>query len=119
VSVVVGDPILSEELDPGTHESLVTQKLSARIERARQDGKIVDLKAIDDQVLADVLARHLHDRAREWIDRVPASTPARREVQIALANRLLRELNDPGASGEHELELAAAFLLEVAHHAFG
>jgi superfamily II DNA or RNA helicase len=109
----LGDCTLSDELDPGLYESLVTHELRGRIERARQEGKIVNLKAIDDQVLADVLARHLHDRARERIARIPASTPARREVQIALANRLLRELDVPDTSAEDELGLDATFLLEV------
>ena len=42
--------------------------------------------------LADILARHIHDRARERIGGIPASTDDRRRAQVDLANRVLEVL---------------------------
>jgi superfamily II DNA or RNA helicase/HKD family nuclease len=106
---------LTDELVPGLYEALVTGELRARIERARRQGKIVDLKAIDDKVLIDVLARHLHDRVRDLMVEVPASRPGRREIQVGLINRLLRELVEPHSQDASiELEPNPSFLMEVA-----
>jgi HKD family nuclease len=105
---------VSDELAPGLYEALITEELRARIEHARRQGKIVDLKAIDDQALADVLSRHLHDRVRDLMAGVGRSRPDRREVQINLANRLLHELAEPyGSDATVVLEPDASLLLEV------
>ena len=63
---------MSEELTPGLYEALVTETLRVRIERAREEGWLVEWKAIDDATLADILARHIHERARERISGIPA-----------------------------------------------
>ena len=73
---------MDDELAPGLHEALVTEALRMRIERARAAGWLVEWKPIDDAALADMLARHIHQRARERIDGVPASFDARSREQV-------------------------------------
>ena len=87
------DLILPHDLTPGLHEALITEALRTRIERARAQGWLVEWKAIDDATLADILARHIHDRARVRIGGIPASTNDRRRAQIGLANRVLEVLS--------------------------
>ena len=114
---------MTDDLVPGLYEALLTEELSARIGRARSRGKVVSLESVDDADLADVLARHLHDQVRQSISRIPASRPDRREAQVSIANRLIRELEAPYGSGvpaevdpEARLltEIGEAVLLEVA-----
>ena len=83
---------MADDLTPGLHEALVTEALRARIERARAQGWLVEWKAIDDATLADILARHIHDRALERIGGIPTSLNDRRGAQIDLANRVLEVL---------------------------
>lgn len=83
---------MPDDLTPGLHEAIVTAELRAQIERARAEGWLVEWKAMDDASIADILARHIHDRARERIAGIPASMADRRRVQIDLANRLLHAL---------------------------
>ena len=52
IRILVG---MTDDLTPGLHEALVTEALRARIERARQQGWIVDLDPIDDATLAEHL----------------------------------------------------------------
>jgi superfamily II DNA or RNA helicase len=106
---------LTDDLVPGLYEALLTEELSARIGRARSRGKVVSLETVDDADLADVLARHLHDQVRESISRIPASRPDRREAQVNIANRLIRELEAPYGSGvPAEVDSEARLLTEVA-----
>jgi superfamily II DNA or RNA helicase/HKD family nuclease len=81
-----------DDLTPGLHEALVTEALRLRIERAREDGWLVEWTAIDDATLVEILARHIHDRVRDRIGGIPNSTDDRRTVQIDLANRVLEVL---------------------------
>jgi superfamily II DNA or RNA helicase len=105
---------MTDELVPGLYETLLTEELNARIGRARGHGKVVALETVGDADLADVLARHLHDQVRESISRIPASHPDRREAQVNLANRLIRELEAPyGSDVPGEVDPEARFLLEV------
>jgi hypothetical protein len=85
---------MPDDLTPGLHEAIVTAELRARIERARAEGWLVEWKPMDDVSIVDILARHIHDRARERIAAIPASIADRRRVQIHLANRLLYALSD-------------------------
>ena len=70
------------ELAPGLHESLITQRVHAQIERARELGLLIEVKNIDDVAIAEILARHVHDAARERIAGIPASTSDRKKVQV-------------------------------------
>ena len=65
--------------------------------------------------LADVLARHIHDRVRDRSPASPDSTPDRRGVQVRSANRLLHALlAEPAASPPgSEVDVEAQLLLEV------
>lgn len=106
---------MTDELVPGLYEALLTEELSSRIRRARSQGKVVELDDVDDSDLADVLARHLHDRALESIAGIPASRPDRRGAQVELANRLIRELHTPyGTEVSEEVDPEAKLLVEVA-----
>ena len=105
---------MTDDLAPGLYESLLTGELRERIERAREQGKIVDLEALGDDAMADVLARHLHDELRDSIAGIPASRPDRRDAQIELANRLIRELRAPyGTEPEAIVDTDARLLVEV------
>ena len=50
---------MADDLNPGIYEALVTEALRVRIERARTQGWLVEWRAIDDQALVDILARHI------------------------------------------------------------
>jgi superfamily II DNA or RNA helicase len=70
---------------------------------------------VADGALADVLARHLHGQVLESISGIAASRPDRREAQVELANRLIRELHAPyGSESAGEVDPEARLLLEVA-----
>ncbi len=106
---------MPDELAPGLYEALVTEALRARIERAKAKGWLVEWKAIDDATLAAILARHIHDRARQRIDSIPSSLMDRRRAQVDLANRVLEALATYSASTDDELVGAGAqLLLDVA-----
>ncbi|MCJ7712182.1 MAG: hypothetical protein MUQ32_15275, partial [Chloroflexi bacterium] len=106
---------MSDELTPGLHEALITEALRARIERARDAGWLVEWKAIDDATMADILARHIHERARERIGGIPASTSDRRRAQVDLANRVLEVLSAYSTDREvaELVDAGAQLLLEV------
>jgi superfamily II DNA or RNA helicase/HKD family nuclease len=106
---------MADELTPGLYESLVTEALRARIERAKAQGWLVEWKAIDDATLASILARHIHDRARQRMDGIPTSIADRRRAQVDLANRVLEALASYSASTEDELvDVTGQLLLDVA-----
>jgi superfamily II DNA or RNA helicase len=104
-----------DDLTPGLYEALVTEALRVRIERARTQGWLVEWKAIDDATLADILARHIHDRARDRIGGIPASAYDRRWTQIDLANRVLEVLAPYSTDREaaDTVDPEAQLLLEV------
>lgn len=104
---------MSEELVPGLYESLLTEELRARIEEARQQGRLVEFTSAGDGALADLLARHLHDAAHASMSGIPASRPDRTEAQVELANRLLRELNAPYVTSWDDSSQMPSVLLEV------
>jgi len=106
---------MDDRLEPGLHEALVTRDLRDRIERARADGWLVEWQDIDDANLADVLARHIHDRAREAIDRVPSTVVDRRQARVELVNRALEVLAQYGTTsdGVDAVDLDATLLMEV------
>jgi superfamily II DNA or RNA helicase len=105
---------MTDELQPGVYEALLTEELGERIERARQRGREVHLDAVADGLLAEILARHLHTEALQSINGVPISLPARREAQVALANRLIREMHaEYGTDHSSEIDPEAKLLLEV------
>jgi superfamily II DNA or RNA helicase len=106
---------MTDELVPGLYEALLTGELRERIERARQHGKVVDLEAIGDDALADILARHVHDELLGSISGIPASRSDRRTAQVEVANRLIRELHVPyGSDDASAIDPEASLLLEVA-----
>ena len=111
-------PILGgmpDDLTPGLHEALVTEALRARIERARAQGWLVEWKAIDDSTLAAILARHIHDRARQRMDGIPSSVVDRRRAQVDLANRVLETLASYSTSAsEATCRRRRQLLLDVA-----
>ncbi len=105
-----------DDLEPGLHEALVTEALRIRIEVARAQGWLVEWKEIDDASLAAMLARHIHDRARERIEAVPKSTEYRNSEQVALANRVLDALAEYSTANESpsfKVDPEARVLLEV------
>lgn len=106
---------MAEDLTPGIHEALVTDELRAQIESALAEGWLVEAKSIDDASLADVLARHVHDRVREAIAGLPNSTVDRRQVQVEIANRVLQALTvrPPGLGPGSGVASEARLLLEV------
>ena len=106
---------MPEDLTPGLHEALVTEELRARIDRARAEGWLVESTVIDDAAVADILARHVHDRVRDRIAGIPLSTPDRRGTQVDLANRLLHALAaDPAApNSDAMVDADAQLMLEV------
>ncbi len=106
---------MPEDLTPGVHEALVTDDLRSQLDRARADGWLVEAKSVDDSLLADVLARHVHDHVRDAIAGLPKSLVDRRRVQIEIANRVLQALTvePPGLGLGSEVELEARLLLEV------
>jgi superfamily II DNA or RNA helicase/HKD family nuclease len=105
---------MAEDLTPGLHEALITEALRARIERARAHGWLIEWKAIDDATLAGILARHIHDRARQRFDGIPSSVADRRRAQVDLANRVLQVLEAHSANAEPELiDAEAQLLLDV------
>ncbi len=83
---------MSDDLTPGLHESLVTEALEARLEKARAQGWLIELKAIDDALLSDILARYIHERARARIGGLSPSLTDRRQTQVDLTNRVLEVL---------------------------
>ncbi len=87
-----------DDLEPGLHEALVTEALRIRIELARARGWLVEWKEIDDASLAVMLARHIHDRARERIEAIPQSTEHRNRQQVVMANRVLEALAEYSTS---------------------
>ena len=106
---------MADELVPGLYEALLTGELRERIERARQHGKVVDLEAVGDDALADILARHVHDEVLGSISGIPASRADRRTAQVEVANRLIRELRAPyGSDDASSIDPEASLLLEVA-----
>ena len=105
---------MTDELVPGLYEALLTEELRARIERARGQGKVIELEAVSDAALAEVLARHLHDLALGSISAVPASRPDRRQAQVELANRMIRELHAPyGSDFPSSVDPDGSLLIEV------
>ena len=106
---------MPDDLTPGLHEALVTQALQSQIERARAQGWLVEWEAIDDVILADVLARHIHERARARIGGIPMATDHRPQAQVDLANRVLEVLAAYSAGdGAHDIvNSGARLLLEV------
>ena len=105
-----------EDLEPGLHEALVTEALRARIELARAQGWLVEWKEIDDASLAVMLARHIHDRAKERIEAIPQSAEYRSREQVALANRVLEALAEYSAVSDVSslmVDPHARVLLEV------
>ena len=105
---------MTDELEEGLHEALVTEALLARIEDARSKGWLVEWKEIDDSTLARVLARHLHDRALERFEGLPSTLSDRRGSQVDLANRVLAALAAGGEQGSSVDRVAGgARMLEV------
>lgn len=106
---------MPDDLTPGLHEALVTEALRARIERARSQGWLVEWKAIDDATLADILARHIHDRVRDRISGIPTSLADRRSEQVRLANRVLEALASysTGSDSFDTVDGGAQLLMEV------
>lgn len=105
---------MTDDLAPGLYEELLTAQLRTRIERARQGGRFADVEPIDDARLAVVLARHLHDLLRDSISAIPSTRPNRRAEQVAVANRLIRELQAPyGSETGATVDDEASLLLEV------
>jgi len=111
---------MTDDLAAGVYESLLTDELRDRIKRAEEQGKTARIDLVGDNELAEILARHLHDQALASISRIPASTPDRREAQVDLANRLIRELYAPyGSDVPAAVDPAAKLLVEVAETAPG
>jgi hypothetical protein len=106
---------MDDQLAPGLHEALITRELRDRIERARADGWLVEWQDVDDARLAAILARHVHDRAREAIERVPSTVADRRHVRVELVNRALEVLAEYGATteGADAIDPEATLLMEV------
>ena len=106
---------MEDQLAPGLHEALITRDLRDRIERARADGWLVDWQDVDDARLAAILARHVHDRAREAIERVPSTVADRRLARVELVNRALEVLAEYGATSEgaDAIDPEATLLMEV------
>ncbi len=106
---------MAEDLTPGVHEGLVTHDLRSRIDRARADGWLIEMKSVDDASLADVLARHVHDHVRDAISGLPQSMADRRRVQIETVNRVLQALTvePPGGRPGSTIDQGGTILLEV------
>ncbi len=106
---------MREDMTPGLYEAVVTDELRSRIEDARARGWLVEWKTMDDGLIADILARHIHDRVRDRIAGIPASTANRRQTQLDLANRLLLALatDSTGSSGVELIDAGAQLMLEV------
>jgi hypothetical protein len=102
---------MTDDLIPGLYEKLITRSLRERIERARRSGKSIEMDAVDEHSLPDLLARHLHDQLLESLAGLPGNQANRREYQIDIANRLVREL--PAPYGTDELDPEASALLTV------
>jgi superfamily II DNA or RNA helicase/HKD family nuclease len=104
-----------DDLRPGLHEALITEALRARIERARAMGWLVEWKEVDDNTLAGVLARHIHDHARERLDGLPTSLANRRGTQVEMANRVLEVLASYGDDRDRldPIESSPGLLLEA------
>lgn len=103
---------MSDELTPGLHEDLVTEDLLERIERARQQGWMIEWKNVTDESIADILARHVHDRVLNSISGIPASALDRRKLQVDMANRLLDVLSN-SAQPTSPVDAEPRLLLEV------
>ncbi len=82
---------MPDDLNPGIYEALVTEALRVRIERARAQGWLIEWRAIDDQALVEILARHIHDRVQERLNGIPTADD-RPRAQVDLANRVLEVL---------------------------
>jgi HKD family nuclease len=106
---------VSDDLQPGLYEALVTEALAEVLTRAKEIGWIVDSSPIPDEVLDQVLARHVHDQVRNRIKAVPASRSDRRRTQVELANRVLEALGPYGSDRDERLRVPAdpQFLLGV------
>jgi superfamily II DNA or RNA helicase/HKD family nuclease len=104
-----------EELTPGLYEAIVTEALQESLERARADGWLIESGAVDDASLAKVLARHIHDQARDRIGSLPYSLKDRRREQVQIANRVLEVLAPYTTDSElaASIHADAQFLLEV------
>lgn len=111
---------MTDDLRPGLHEALITEALLARIERAKAAGWLVEWKAVDDSTLAAILARHIHDRALERMEGIPASVGTRRSQQVHIANKLLEVLARNGSGNDLDPVVGAAdLLLEVSRRPEG
>lgn len=106
---------MPDELTPGIYESLLTEALRATLERAQALGWIVESTPIDDAAIAEILARHIHDRARDRLAAVPALTVDRRRTQVDIANRVLEVLAPYSTDREtvDTIDPSARLLLEV------
>jgi superfamily II DNA or RNA helicase/HKD family nuclease len=106
---------MPKDLAPGLYEALVTEALRVRIEQARDEGWLVEWVAIDDAILAEILARHIHDLARDRIHRIPSTTDDRRSVQIDIANQVLEVLAQyaTDSEGVDSINRDAWLLLDV------
>jgi superfamily II DNA or RNA helicase len=102
-----------DDFEPGLYEALVTEALRSRIEDARAAGWLVEWKEIDDQTLAAMLARHIHDESLERLEAISSATSSRKGEQIALANRVLEILAEHADDGGRLVDPAAHVLLEV------
>lgn len=100
---------MADDLAPGLHESLLTADLLEQVEALRAQGWILDWKAIDDDRLPEILARHVYEQVHQAVSQVPASATDRRERQIALTNRAIAAL----AEGLSPVDPDARMLLEV------
>jgi superfamily II DNA or RNA helicase len=81
----------------------LTEALKATLERAQAAGWIVESTPMDDGAIAQILARHVHDRVRDRITGLPASTANRRQAQVGIANRVLESLS-PYATGRESVD---------------
>ena len=106
---------MADELTPGVHEALVTDQLREVISSAEAQGWLIESQGVDDVALVEILARHVHDAFRDAMSGMPTSLVDRRQIQIEIANRLVRELavEPPGFDDRRLVDPEARLLIEV------
>src|SRR3954468_21749907 len=92
---------MTDRLPPGLYESLLTLGLRDAVSAVEAEGWTADTGAIDEALLADLLADHVRDATHRTIASVRGDGAEKLAAQVDLVNRLLatvREAALPGAT---------------------
>jgi superfamily II DNA or RNA helicase/HKD family nuclease len=108
-----------EQLPPGLYESLLTLGLRDAVEQLQRGGWTADVGAIDESLIADVLADHVRVATRRSIRAIGGEGTDRLKARVDVVNRVLETLRDAaerGAIDENEAVAGSGTILRELHH---